>query len=602
MKIPSLSLMLSRAKETFLRFPFVIIIAAIGSFAMINLLECQFDSPKNLGHMWGNIAMTSVLGIPLFLSFGLFSEKKGHGTAVKYLFQLIPLAALLVYYFSLSGEENLYDMARFFLYIIAFHLLVSYSAFILHGEKNLMGFWDFNLRIFLQFLLSALYSGVLYAGLAIALLAFDKLFGMNIPGERYGQLFFLLAGIFNTWFFCAGVPDLKSFKPEEFSFPKGLKIFTQFVLLPIVVIYVLILYMYMFKIIFQWELPSGWVSYLVMGFSGAGIFSLLLIYPLKDNPSFKWVGIFTRWFFIALIPQIVLLFLAITARTSEYGMTERRYYVFVLAAWLAVTTVLYIFTNFKNIKYIPVSLFLIAVLSSFGPWSSFSVSLNSQLSRFDELLVKNSILKDGKAVKITKEVSDQDKEDMYSIIEFLIDRKRLDKIQPYFSENLEEVIKSENTLSISMKRIYSNPDKIMTLMGIEYEKKLKTGERDFIDISIKLRDAINIGGYSSLYPINIVESDTSKTFVAPDSSDIIVKLNKEDNSVAVMTKKDSATIKISGLLREGMPEQPELNDVTFETENALMSYKLIVTSANFRKTEGVFHIALLRAYLLTKKK
>jgi predicted Na+-dependent transporter len=65
--------------------------------------------------------------------------------------------------------------------------------------------------------------------------------------------------IFNTWFFLAGIPlDLEEID-KEVKYEKVIKLFAQFVLIPVTSIYLLILYAYEIKILFDWELPNGWV-------------------------------------------------------------------------------------------------------------------------------------------------------------------------------------------------------------------------------------------------------------------------------------------------------------------------------------------------------
>ncbi|MBK9634277.1 MAG: DUF4153 domain-containing protein [Bacteroidetes bacterium] len=54
-------------------------------------------------------------------------------------------------------------------------------------------------------------------------------------------------------------------KPET-PYPKDYEFFAQFILMPLVIIYLVILYLYGGKIIFQGHLPIGWVSNLILTF------------------------------------------------------------------------------------------------------------------------------------------------------------------------------------------------------------------------------------------------------------------------------------------------------------------------------------------------
>lgn len=586
MKLPSLDVLINQAKETATRFPLAILVSILGSFAMIRILN--FAPNDYEGQFWWNVVMTLSLGLPLFISFSLFVESKGIEKAKKYLIQLIPVAFLLIYFFTLSDQTDFYDIGRYVLLIIAFHLLVSFSPFIFTKDKTHLDFWNFNQTVFLRIILSGLYTFVLYGGLAIALLSFDKLFEMNIDGKRYGQLLFFIVGIFNTWFFCSGVPKPEDMKPE--AFPKGLKIFTQYVLLPIIVIYVLILYLYLFKIIFSWNLPVGWVSYLVIGFSTAGIFSLLLIYPLVESKEIKWVKIFSRVFFISLIPQIVLLYLAIAVRTADYGITERRYYVFVLAFWLSATTLYYIITNFKNIKYIPVSLFLIAVLTSVGPWSAFNMSLNSQVNRLEEILDKNSILVNGKIIPASKEIQKDEVEDVNSIINFLIERNKLKAIQPWFNDNLDSLEKYKKVSEV----VYHNKaEQIMQMIGLKADSYNNIIKKKFVSARTVGANEINIQGFDKF---SLFESQKKDSLSAIKSY-----YDFENNDIVIYNNTDTIKFPIKYVTDSLHSERPPLQSMTMDNYFKDVHVRVIISGIDFNREDNGLRVTYLKAFILTKK-
>ncbi len=106
---------------------------------------------------------------------------------------------------------------------------------------------------------------------------------MNIPGKRYVELWILINGMFMTLFFLAGIPpDLDSLDAST-DYPKSIRIFAQHILFPLVIVYLVILYAYLAKILIVWDWPQGWVSKLILGFSATGILSLLLLHPIRDR-------------------------------------------------------------------------------------------------------------------------------------------------------------------------------------------------------------------------------------------------------------------------------------------------------------------------------
>ncbi|MBI4947629.1 MAG: DUF4153 domain-containing protein [Bacteroidetes bacterium] len=473
-QFPSLSAVIKGILDTAKRFPLPLLSAIVGSGICIYIIGMKWDVQKDFDYLW-KIVMCCGLGLNLFLSMSLISERRDHGAIQKYTAQIFGLLILTGYYFLLPEfrKMTITDGTRYALFTTGLHLLVAFSPFIARGEIN--GFWQFNKTLFLRFLLSALYSGVLYLGLALALIAIDQLFNVKIRGERYGQLWFFLAGIFNTWFFLSGVPEKFEELETSTDYPKGLKIFTQFVLLPLVTVYLLILYAYGVKIIIQWELPKGWVSYLVNAFSVFGILSLLLIWPIRNAEGNTWIKIFSRWFYRALFPLIILLFVAIGKRVAQYGITENRYFVLIVALWLVGIAIYFLLSKTKNIKYVPVSLCFIAFFSSFGPWSAFSISEKSQVHRLEKLLTEEKILVDGKIKKTTDTISAKSGRQIVSIVHYLDQHHGFDEIKLWFKENLDTVLAPKDSNDYVNKT-----EKILALMGVEdnYYDRYREEEED----------------------------------------------------------------------------------------------------------------------------
>lgn len=550
MKFPSIKTLLQNIADSFLRFPLAILISIFGTSVAVYLIDHNFTIAFNQD-FYLKLLMTSVLGLSLFIFLNLISEKQGKGKQLSLMSNILGILILVGYYFSLPDKIDEMHGYRFALFILALHCFVAFAPYIKKGQTN--GFWQFNKSLFLHFLVSALYSAVLYIGLALAMLAVENLFDVTIKGERYGQLWAIIVGIFNTWFFLAGIPKDFAKLDEDKTYPKGLKVFTQWILLPLVLLYLLILYLYSAKILILSDWPSGWVAYLVLGFSVVGIFSLLLVYPIKNEENNKWIRVFTRFFYWALLPLIVLLFIAIWKRISEYGITENRYYVLILAFWLMGIAVYQIIKKFNNIKIIPISLGLIALLSSFGPWSAFSVSRNSQFNRMISVLEKNNILVDNKITKSRQELSFEDRKDISSTIEYLVDMHGYEMFKPYFNENLD---------SMFVDTLYNHtPTKLLELMGLEYISRWQTEDyytnNFYFTTSDYSNSATSITGYDYLldydsYYYNYYDNDsiyTSKYKL--DSVPFIIKYDTITNSI-LFTANDSVsnTFQLSEFISE----------------------------------------------------
>jgi hypothetical protein len=508
MKLPSLDSLVKSAAKTFVRFAPALVLAVAATWYCMRWEHGNYSYGDVHNRYW-NIVQSCYLGMLLSIALTVFAESRRWGKWGNWGLQAGGLLLVLGYYFSLPATVETMSIIRFALFLLGLHLLIAFVPFTRGAGVN--GFWQYNKILFLRILASALYTGVLFAGLALALLAVEKLFKVDISGNRYADLWFLLTGVFNTWYFLAGVPaDYASLEGQR-DYPKGLKIFTQYVLLPILTVYLVILYAYMIRIVITAQWPVGWVSYLILGFSVAGILSLLLIHPIREEAGNKWILAFSRFYYFALVPLIVLLGLAIARRVGEYGITERRYFICLLASWLLFITVYFITSNVKNIRVIPQSLCLIAFLSSFGPWGAFSVSLHAQRARLLKVLERNQMLVGGKITVAAHPVSFADNKAVSGITEYLVGVHGYGSLQPFFRQNLD-------SLSAGERYDYGlgRTEKVLRLMQLEYINEYQTEkstDRGFT-FNVEAPGALDITGYNYVIPdytYSSYEAETDST-------------------------------------------------------------------------------------------
>jgi len=122
-----------------------------------------------------------------------------------------------------------------------------------------------------------------------------------------------------------------------------------------------------------------------------------LVHPLKDDSAKSWVKNFGKIFYFTLLPLIVLLFTAIFTRVLQYGFTEARYYVLLLAVWLLSLVLYFIFIKRASIKFIPISLFSLVLFSLLFPYfNTFSVAKRSQKQELEKILKNYNLLENGK--------------------------------------------------------------------------------------------------------------------------------------------------------------------------------------------------------------
>ena len=153
------------------------------------------------------------------------------------------------------------------------------------------------------------------------------------------------------------------------------------------------LYAYGVKILSQWSLPVGGVSYLV---SGSMVLMVLLIYltcpiqHLEGNKLFKRV---TRWLPVLMLPLLALMTVAIGRRLSDYGITVSRLYLLVFNLWCYAVCLWLIFTRNKRIWLIPASFAAILLLISVGPQSIANIT-QRQLNKEARMAFSDSGIKE----------------------------------------------------------------------------------------------------------------------------------------------------------------------------------------------------------------
>jgi hypothetical protein len=598
MKLPSIRKIADDALNTARRFPLPLLSAFVATTALVIIMD--HEGPAQPTFLWGTL-LAGVLGIPFLCSTTLLAERLTGRKITGLTIQAAAIILLLGFAFSVPTElTNAPGMhvVRWLLLFFAAHMLV---AIIPNASgNNVIAFWQHNKSLFIRILITGLFAAIVFAGLAFALAALDNLFGMHIPGKRYGQLWALVAGIFTTWFFHAGVPEQTEKLEDLADYPKALKVFAQYILLPIVLVYLAILYAYMAKILISWDWPQGWVSKLILGFSGAGILSLLLLHPLERNNDQTLISKLSRWFYLSLTPLVIMLFLAVSRRVGEYGMTEGRYAAIGLGVWLVIIIFYFLLLPGKNIKFIPVSLCVGALIMSFGPWDMFNTAERSQTARLETLLSKNSILVDGKVKKATGNLTRRDTREISAILAYLHDMHGYESIQPWFHEILRE-----DTTKAGVR--YSGPSAVAEKMGVRYTL-VHQEPGSMISVSAERDTTYDIHGYEGLVRLLRISAEQSDR--RREIGKFVFRTSKDLDSLTVFTGKgesqsDSVRLNIRQLVDRIMAAHDSLGvtnlspgEMTIAAESGTLRIKLYLLDVMLEKSEERIKILNYSGYVL----
>ncbi|SIO16112.1 DUF4153 domain-containing protein [Algoriphagus halophilus] len=628
MKFPSLQQLSEDAIRSAKRFPLSLVTAFLASTLLIYLIEIdRFDQEIQLV----NLLLVLMLGIPLFFCVDIYGEKHQFSPIKRKISWIVVVILLGLVYFSFPSENTFTNTRipyiRYLVYNLTAHLLVAFLSY--WDEKSDDSFWKFNENIFIRVVTGVFYSLVIHTGISLAMGAVSLLFSIEIDPKNYFYIFILSIGIFNTWFFLAGAPKDLNEGVSLINYPKGLKIFTQFILIPLLLVYMTILYIYGGKIIFTWDWPKGIVSYMIIAISVLGIFTNLLLFPIQDQKESSWIRTFYKAFYFLIIPLIIILFLAIGIRVKEYGLTVNRYIVLLMGVWLTFIAGYFIIGPGK-IKTIPISLAIFMILGSFGPWGMFSLSESNQIKRLEHILTESEILQNGKiqnevfweisekgalkptVQKNTNRITPQDQNEVNSIIQYLETYHGLNSILPWFEQDLATLFQEAD--DPEKRNISLNYSKfIVESMGLSYVNELQIQLNDKLPIhfrwEIQFQEVRPISGYDYELAFDLnLETNLDKTWPVPeigiakiwvdeDLSTFHVEIGNVKGHVDLIEMKKE----IENLYGQGYVQNISPADMSFEIPNDSMKIQIVFQSVS-KNSETEKEVDQLHGIILLGKK
>lgn len=450
-RFPSVSHLKNEFARALYRFPLTSAIVTIATVIISVLIENK-DVLKNSEAIVDFLTVLA-LGLPISVSFQMIAENKPNW--IKLPKQIIPLLSLIpmvAFYLWRRSHQGNGEIIRILQWSLYGHLLVSFAPFLSSTQPR--AFWNFNYRLFSSFLTSRFFGGFLVVGLLLALKATSALLEVDIDVKAYFHLCNVGLVFISTIHFLALVPnDPNKTSNENEEPPKILKIFCQYILVPLNAVYIFILYAYMIKIMSSGLWPKGMISWLVSAAAILGVFALLMMNSFFHQEENKWMKKFQMLYYVAIIPLLIMGLVSIGQRVQQYQLTEKRYILILLCLWLIGIAIYNLISKVKNIVAIPVSLFILTLLTSFGPWGIYQVSWRSQASRLENLLHKYGALKDGIMIKNETEFSADDAFELKEALTYLISSHGTDKIPELFSSDdhaeLVKISKNKGSYTIS---------------------------------------------------------------------------------------------------------------------------------------------------------
>jgi len=408
-------------KSGFERFPITIILTFLHFITGVYIAEIRsFESDYFIEInllLFGSIFITAM--------FEMVREKyfyKKNRWLVRGIYSLITLVISIIFYVEYLRTNDYYNIYYFTLIPIS---IILFLLIPILKKKNKEKYLQ---SVFSSFIITGIFAAVLWGGIEIILITVNYLFFNFYDKDslflRLSMYFFwFIAEVFGESLFLSLLKKTDD-NLENYEFPFIFNLLIKFVIIPLIIIYTGVLYIYMAKVLISMHLPKGLISHLVLWYTALSVAVMILITPFTQKD--KFFENFKKYFPYFSIPLIFASLFAVFQRTYQYGITENRYYVLISIFWLFFCMILYI--RRMNVTGVFISLIVCFIISVYTPLSAKNVSNFSQSQRLKRMLVKYGALKDGKISKITQKLTDEEGSQIHTTIQYISDNSTIAKL------------------------------------------------------------------------------------------------------------------------------------------------------------------------------
>ena len=257
------------------------------------------------------------------------------------------------------------------------------SAWLLTDERN-------ERTLFPKLVCTLLYTvfmvGVLLAGLFICILATDVLlFAGSLTDKAYQIAFLMCFPLLWPNLLCAQLPGCE----DELRVARAYGPLVGYVILPLCLLLLTVLYGYLAKIVITRSMPSGEMNWF-------GSFALLVYACLwmgLRTMEWKPAHLFVRWGWILLVPAVSVQLLGVWIRLQAYGLTPLRY-ASLLCTGVGIASLL-LAARQASPRHLYAIASVVALMASISPANVFDVPNYDQTRRLAHALEQAGLLENG---------------------------------------------------------------------------------------------------------------------------------------------------------------------------------------------------------------
>lgn len=278
-----------------------------------------------------------------------------------------------IYLYSYSYEKSFTEIGiAHGAGILAIGLSVFFLSFF--KEKNDIPSWNFALSSITACVTANVIGCIMSGGICFLILSVHKLFDLSIDSTCYLYIVILCNVCLSMFLFLGLLPQKQekhNTRPLQHSFFNGV---IHYLFLPLTGGYLIVLYIYALRILINWELPIGWVSWLVITLMTGCIVIEFGLYPSRMAQQKRTDNLIARWLPLFVLPLLFLMTIGIIRRFNDYGVTINRLYLITLNIWCYFVCITLIIIKAKRISWIPISFSLVFLLTSVLPVNYASIT------------------------------------------------------------------------------------------------------------------------------------------------------------------------------------------------------------------------------------
>ena len=318
----------SQISSAFKRFPLAVAFAIFATIAFIYVYESGHTFNYKLSHWLLHYPIAATM---IALAVSLVQESRKNTSKIPQIaagaiWLVISIALTLylppkeLFFIRLKYIETTYA----FIYTTAF-LSLFVAPFFKQNDEN--GFWVFLMRNAKAAVVAIAISVVLLIAIDGLLFGFFNLFDIKVSARPFVYSAIISSCTIFPILFFSGIPSIDDCLQETPALNKFQTSTNKFLFLPVLSLYIILLYAYIAKIIIQWEMPKGMVSYLVSASMLLMLLRVTLTLPERINPKPSFESKLLKILPAACIPLVILMSVGIIRRISDYGISEDRYYI-----------------------------------------------------------------------------------------------------------------------------------------------------------------------------------------------------------------------------------------------------------------------------------